>query len=173
MRGGKIGWGLCLAASVLGWMTPAAGQRKKDYLTEIEADKIRDAETPSERIKLFLTFADDRIKKFQYELAHPSPDRRRGERLNALLNAYTGCLDDAAQIIELAVDKQQDVRAGVKEMRTRAKEFLTYLEGLEANGQERDSYKITLDDAREATKDALEDAEKAGKNIAPPVRRKQ
>lgn len=174
MRGGMIGWGLCLAASVVGCMNLAAAQRKKDYLTEIEADKIRDAETPSERIKLFLTFADDRIKKFQYELAHPSPDRRRAERLNALLNAYTGCLDDAAQIIELAVDKQQDVRAGVKEMRTRAKEFLTYLQGLAANGQERDSYKITLDDAREATQDALEDAEKAGKDIAPPpVRRKQ
>ena len=55
-----------LGASVL------AQVPEKDYLTNIEADKIRDAETPNERIKLFIMFADDRIKKFQYELEHPS-----------------------------------------------------------------------------------------------------
>ncbi|MGC2800469.1 MAG: hypothetical protein WCA41_01440, partial [Candidatus Acidiferrum sp.] len=40
-----------------------AAAPQKDYLSAIEADKIRDAETPSERITLFLSFADDRIKK--------------------------------------------------------------------------------------------------------------
>jgi hypothetical protein len=41
---------------------------QKDYLSETEADKIRDAVTPPERIKLYISFADDRLKKFQYEL---------------------------------------------------------------------------------------------------------
>ena len=47
---------------------PAQAQQK-DYLSPLESDKIRDAETTNDRIKLFLTFADDRLKKFQYELA--------------------------------------------------------------------------------------------------------
>ena len=54
-----------------------ASQTQKDYLSSIEADKIREADTPNERITLFLSFADDRIKKLQYELEHP---RRIGTR---------------------------------------------------------------------------------------------
>ena len=49
----------------------AAAQRvDKDYLSSVEAEKIRDAETTNDRIKLFLTFAEDRLTKFQYELEH-------------------------------------------------------------------------------------------------------
>ena len=69
---------------------------EKDYLTAQEADKIRDAETSNERIKLFVDFADDRLKKFQYELNHPSPTNHE-QMLNYLMNAYIGCVDDAAR----------------------------------------------------------------------------
>jgi len=42
----------------------AAAQRAdKDYLSSVEAGKIRDAETDNDRIKLFLMFADDRLNK--------------------------------------------------------------------------------------------------------------
>src|SRR5580700_3474220 len=59
---------------------------QKDYLSETEADKIRDAVTPPERIKLYISFADDRLKKFQYELTRTVPEGRRAEILNGLLN---------------------------------------------------------------------------------------
>jgi chromosome segregation ATPase len=169
-----IGCALLFATLLLVCSGLRAAQEKKDYLSATEADKIRDAETPSQRIKLFLSFAADRIKKFQYELGRPAGEqRRRPEQLNGLLNAYTGCLDDAAELIDLAIDKQQDVRQGIKEMQAKGKEFLTYLEELSKNGPELDSYKSNLDDAIEATRDALKDAEKAAKEIAPPpVRRK-
>lgn len=174
MRANTIGCGLLLAALFLAAAGSAGAQQKKDYLSGIEADKIRDAETPSERIKLFLEFAADRIKKLQYELGRPSQDRRRTERLNGLLNSYTGCMDDAAELVQLGLEKQQDVREGIKAMQAKGKEFLAYLEGLSDSGPERDSYKDTLADAVESTRDALKDAEKAGKEIAPPpVRRKQ
>ena len=150
----------------------AAAPQQKDYLSAIEADKIRDAETPNERIKLFLTFADDRLKKFQYELAHPSPNRHP-EILNALMNSYVSCVDDAADLIQLGKEKQQNIRQGIDLMISRSKEFLATLEQLAANGAERDLYKDNLDDAVEGTRDALSDAEKAKKEIAPPpVRRR-
>ena len=47
-----------------------------------------------------LTFAEDRLKKFQYELEHPSSNRHL-DMLNSLLNAYVGCVDDAADLIQL------------------------------------------------------------------------
>jgi hypothetical protein len=145
---------------------------QKDYLSSVEADKIRDAETVNDRIKLFLTFADDRLKKFQYELDHPSSNRH-GDMLNSLLNAYVGCVDDAADLIQLGLEKQDNIRLGVDLMAARTKEFLVVLEKLSNDGAEREIYKDNLDDAIEGTRDAMNDAEKAKKKVAPPpVRRK-
>ena len=62
--------------------------QQKDYLSDEEADKIRDALTPAERIRLYLLFAEDRLKKFDYELNRSTPERRRAEVLNNLMN---GC----------------------------------------------------------------------------------
>jgi hypothetical protein len=150
----------------------AASPQQKDYLSALEADKIRDAETVNERIKLFLTFADDRLKKFQYELEHPSSNRH-SDMLNSLLNAYVGCVDDAADLIQLGIEKQENIRQGIDIMTARTKDFLAVLEKLSTDGTERELYKDTLDDAIEGTRDAMNDAEKAKKKVAPPpVRRK-
>ena len=170
-RGVVCGWLAVLLAA--GGLAPVRGQ-KKDYLSELEADKIREAQTPAERIKLFVTFAAERLRKFQYELERPSADRRRAETLNSLLNGYTGCLDDAIELVELGVEKQSDIRKGLEEIQKRSPEFLKYLQGLAESGAEREKYQSHLEDAIEATQDAIKDAEKAAKEYAPPpVRRKQ
>ncbi len=164
---------ILLAASVLPRPAAAVPQmQRKDYLSALEADKIRDAETPNERIKLFLEFADDRLKKFQYELAHPSPNNH-AVILNALLNAYAGCVDDAADRIEDGLEKQENIRKGIELMIRRTKEFLAALEQIAAAGTDLSLYKENLSDAIEGTRDALHDAEKAKKEAAPPpVRRR-
>ena len=151
-----------------------APQRKKEYLSEVEADKIRDAAFAGPRIVLYANFAADRIKKLQYEFAHMDPaDEKRTERLNSLINSYAGCIDDAADQLDLGIEKQQDIRNGVKALQARIKEFLPYLRELAAGGPERETYKINLDDAIEATQDAAAAVEKAAKEMAPPpVRRK-
>ena len=150
----------------------AKAAQEKDYLSALEADKIRDAETSTERIKLFLTFAEDRLKKFQYELEHPSSNRHV-EMLNALLNAYVGCVDDAADVMQLGIEKQENIRKGIDLMASRTKEFLPILEKFSADGPELETYKDNLDDAIEGTRDAMNDAEKAKKKVAPPpIRRK-
>jgi hypothetical protein len=152
---------------------PAAPQ-KKEYLSEDEAEKIRDAGMTGPRILLYAKFAGDRIKKLQYEFAHmDSADQKRTDRLNSLLNGYTGCIDDAADLVDIGIEKQEDIREGVKALQTRIKESLPYLQELAAKGLERETYKENLDDALEATQDAAKDVEKATKEMAPvPVRRK-
>lgn len=149
----------------------ARAAQEKDYLSAVEADKIRDAETSNDRIKLFLTFAEDRLKKFGYEIEHPSSNRHN-EMLNALLNAYIGCVDDAADVMQLGIEKQENIRKGIDLMASRTKEFLPILQKY-SNGSELEVYKDNLDDAIEGTQDAMNDAEKAKKKVAaPPVRRK-
>jgi hypothetical protein len=152
--------------------TAMAQVPEKDYLSAVEADKIRDAETPNDRIKLFMQFADDRLKKFQYELEHPA-QTNHPQMLNYLMNAYVGCVDDAADLMQEGVQKQQNVRAGIDLIATKTKEFLEILKKLQADAKELDVYKDNLDDAIEGTEDAINDAEKAKKSVAPPpVRRK-
>jgi chromosome segregation ATPase len=165
-----------LVASVL-CMPPAArtaAPQKKEYLSQAEADKIRDAGMSGPRIVLYATYAGDRIKKLQYEFAHMDPaDQKRTDRLNNLINAYTGCIDDAADLIDTGIEKQEDIRQGVKALQAQIKDALPYLQDLAAKGPERETYKDNLDDAIEATQDAAKDVDKAMKEMAPPpVRRK-
>jgi hypothetical protein len=153
--------------------TRGAAQTQKDYLSGVEADKIREAETPNERITLFLTFADDRLKKLQYELEHPS-QANHAEMINSLLNAYVGCVDDAADLIQLGIEKQQNIRKGIDLMASRTKEFLVILQKIPTDAPDAEYYKDNLDDAMEGTRDASKEAEAAKKNVAPPpVRRKK
>jgi predicted RNase H-like nuclease (RuvC/YqgF family) len=147
--------------------------QQKEYLTDSEADKIRDADTPALRIKLYISFAEDRLKKFEYEIHRTVPERRRAEILNALLNGYSGCIDDAADQIDVAQEKQQDIREALKMMRAKNKEFLETLQKYDKDGPELDTYRDTLEDAIEGTKDALTDIDDAEKEATPgPVRRK-
>lgn len=170
----KLAW--MILAMALAWcLLPASATAQrpdKDYLSPIEADKIRDAETPNDRIKLFLAFAEDRLTKFQYELAHPSPNKH-GEMLNYLMNSYGGCVDDAADIIQLGLEKQENIRQGIDLMATKTAAFLEVLKKISANGVELEVYKDNLDDAIEGTEDALREAQNAKKKAAPPpVRRR-
>jgi len=158
----------------LGAARAAAAPQQKDYLTEEESDKTRDAGTPAERITLYVAFAEDKLKKFDYELNRKTPERRRDEILNGLLNAYAGCVDDGADQIDVAQEKQMDIRQALKLMVTKEKEFLEELQKYDKDGPELDTYRDTLEDAIEGTKDALSDAEEAQKEmLPPPVRRKQ
>jgi hypothetical protein len=163
---------LCVFAIAAAFFVDPSRAEQKDYLSALESDKIRDAENTNERIKLFITFAEDRLKKFQYELQHPSSNKH-SEMLNALMNAYVGCVDDAADLVQLGIQKQENIRPAIDLMAGKTKEFLQALEKVSADGTEIDIYKDNLDDAIEGTRDAMNDAEKAKKAVAPPpVRRK-
>jgi len=153
---------------------PAPAPQQKDYLSDGEADKVRDAREPAERIKLYMAFAEDRLTKFQYELDRNVQERRRDEILNGLLNGYAGCIDDAADQIALATEKHADIHEALKLMRAKDTAFLETLQKWEKDGPELDTYRDTLEDAIAGTKDALDDITEAEKESqAPPVRRKQ
>jgi hypothetical protein len=177
MRSLNFTGALLLFASLLNCLPTGvanAAPQKKEYLSEVEADKIREAGATGPRIVLYMNFASDRIKKLKYEFAHFDPtDQKRAERLNSLINGYTGCMDDAADLLGIGIEKQQDIRDGVKAMQSGIKEFLPYLQDLAANGVERETYKENLEDAIESTQDAAKDVDKASKEMSgPPERRK-
>ncbi len=163
---------LCAFAVLAALPAASAWAQERDFLTGMEADKIRDAETPNARIKLFLDFAADRMKKFHYERSRSSQDRRRAARLAALLSAYAGCVDDAGELIDLGRLKQQDIHEGIEDMEKRGTDFLADLEKIGANQSASAPFREELLDALDATREALALAAKAKEEIAPPpVRR--
>lgn len=165
---------LCAIAAPI-TLPARAAQGEKDYLSEQEADKIREAQDPASRIKLYMSFAEDRLQKFQYEVNRPQHEAQYIDILNDLMNAYVGCVDDAADQVDVAQEKQQNVREAVKIMKAKDIEFLAVLQKLDqATGPDFEQYRYTLEDAIEGTKEAINDATDAQKAAAPgPVRRKQ
>jgi hypothetical protein len=153
----------------------AAPQTPRDYLSTDETDKIRDNQDPGARIKLYLSFADDRLKKFDYEQARTAPETDRGAILNGLLNGYDGCIGDAADEIDEAKDRQMNIHPELKLLESEGKDFLADLQKIEkAKGPHYDDYNDTLEDAIDDTKDAISEAQSALKEMLPaPVRRKQ
>ncbi len=165
---------LCASASSFAFFpaSPTPSQAK-DYLTSTEADKIREAEFPALRIKLFSDFAADRYTKLKYELSRGRPDRQRNIRLRSLLDGYMGCLEDAAELVEIGRMRQQDILKGVAELEKRATEMLAELETLDASTPPDAAYKTDLHDAVLTTREALAEVARAKEEIAPPpIRRK-
>lgn len=166
---------LVLAALALtAGATVAVAQDETDFLSPSEADRVRNAPEPNDRIKLFVAFAGDRLKKLQYELQLTSPQMHKEQILNGLLSAYSHCMDEASDRIEEARDHGAQIRSAIKEMEKHGKEYLQALQSIEsAKGPELDSYKDSLDDAIDGTQEALKSAAKASKEYgATPVRRK-
>jgi hypothetical protein len=56
---------------------------------------------------------------------------------------------------------------------SKTKEFLEILKKIAAEGKEIEVYKDNIDDAIEGTQDAVNDAEKAKKSVAPPPLRRK
>lgn len=158
-------------------LLPAAAraQNQPDFLSPAEADKVRDAPDATDRIKLFLDFAQDRLKKIQYELQLSTPQVGKPQLLKGLLEGYSSCMDEAADRIQEGQQAAAKIRPAIKDMEKRGKAYLETLKTIEgANGPELASYKDSLDDAISATQDALNDADKASKEYgSAPIRRKQ
>lgn len=165
---------LCIfALEAVLFFTPPTFAQSKDHLTATEADKIREAEYPALRIKLFSDFAADRLTKFKYELSRGRPDRQRNLRLRSLLEGYMGCLEDATDLVEIGRMRQQDILKGVEALEKRATEMLAELETMEKTTPPDAAYKDELHDAVLSTREALAEVARAKQEIAPPpVRRK-
>lgn len=169
---------LAIAASTLAILPGiaralAARPQSHDYLSDEEAGKIRNAATPSERIKLYMSFAEDRLQKFQYELNRTAPERDRSEVLNGLLNGYEGCMDDASDEIDDARYKQADIHGALKLMNAKSKSFLAQLQKYSKNGRYLSDYSDTLQDAIDSTHDALSNVAEAQKHGLPAVVRRK
>ena len=168
--------GFASALAILLGTAPIAAARPQTpqtYLSPEEAAKIRDDQDPSDRIKLYLAIAEDRLQKFDYELNRSVPERDRSDVLNGLLHAYEDSIDDADDEIDDARYQQADIKAALKIMNQKGKTFLARLQKYSKNGKYLSDYSDTLQDAIDSTTDALSDVTDAQKDMLPAVVRRK
>lgn len=158
---------LLLAAAAI----PAAAQR--DFLTNDEADQIRLAQEPNERLITYVKFARQRLDLLK-QLAGEQRDGRAA-LMHDLIEQYTEIIDAIDTVADLALAKKTDISKGMQAVSEAEKEFLASLRSLrESEPADLDKYGFVLDQAIETTSDSYEAAnEDLGKRGEEAIAREQ
>jgi hypothetical protein len=143
---------LCLLAIA----APLAAQH--DFLTTSEADQIREAQEPNERLQLYAKFARDRVDLVKDLIAKNKAGRSL--LIHDTLDAYTEILDAIDDVADDALARKADIKLGMKAVAKADKEMLAELQKI-ANSKPEDleRYQFSLTQAIESTSDNMEASE--------------
>jgi hypothetical protein len=136
-------WILAIPLMCLAAVHGVAQQHRRDPLTDLEIDKIRDAaQEPEARLKLYIEFARARLEKLaQVRADEKSPDRDKLTRdaLQDFLDVY----DELDTNVDTYADRGDDLRKALKPVIEADTEF----------GSKLRAFKSSLGDRRESMKD--------------------
>jgi hypothetical protein len=127
----------------------------RDFLTADEADQVRLVQEPSERLKLYLHFAKQRLDLIQQAVSQEKAGRSK--LLHDLLEDYTSIIDAIETVTEDSLKRGVDVALGVAAVAETQKEMLAQLEKIR-DSQPKDikRYEFVLGQAIETTRDSQE-----------------
>jgi hypothetical protein len=100
-----------------------AGARKRDPLTDAEADQLRNvALEPYKRLKLYIQFTDARLNAIDQLRTDPKQADGRGRKIHDLLEDFTALLDEINSNLDqyegrpMTKDDRKDFHKGLKEV---------------------------------------------------------
>lgn len=151
-------------------LTSLAAARKRDPLTEAEADQLRDVRMePLKRFKLFIKFTDARLDSIDQLRSDPKQAEGRAAKTHDLLEDFSELVDEINNNLDTfeteAMDKDQrkQYRKAVKEVVTACDRWSTRLRGLRNAIQmdpqiraESKDYAFALQDAEDTLKSTVE-----------------
>jgi len=151
-------------------LTIAASARKRDPLTEAEADQLRQvALEPYKRLKLFIKFTDARVASIDELRADAGQANGRGRKIHDLLEDFGALLDeinanlDTYQGRPLSKDDRKDFHKGLKEVIEACDKWEAKLKSLKSDSEtepqtkkEAEDYRFALQDAQDSLQSAAE-----------------
>jgi hypothetical protein len=139
--------------AILASVAPVLAQ--KDFLTEDEIEKVREAQAPNDRLKLYALFARQRLDQLQRLLEK----EKKGRSLSAreLLEDYSSIIDAIDTVSDDALKRGVDITEGTGAVTASEKRFLEQLQKIEGrNLADVDLYEVALKEAIASTSDSLD-----------------
>src|SRR5580692_4277004 len=146
-------WLFLFIPAILATGIPAFAQR--DFLTNDEVEKVREAQEPNERLKLYVLFARQRLDQLQRVLEKEKKGRSLAVR--ELLEDYASIIDAIDTVSDDALKRGVDITLGTVEVIGSEKRFLEQLQKIQdRNPADLDLYEVALKEAIASTSDSID-----------------
>lgn len=132
---------------------PAAAQR--DFLSSDETDRVREAQEPNDRLKLYIGFARQRVDQVKSLVAGGKPGR--SALIHDLLEDYGNIVDAIDTVADDALKHHKDIALGTAAVSKIEQDLLKTLQQIEeSKPRDISRYDFALKQAIDSTNESIE-----------------